>query len=263
MRRAALAWLLLAGPAMAEPAVQDIRFVTCPVYRDADAGKKSGCWLADDHEDGTRYDVSLSPTKPDWHYAMLVEGRLAKDQTKACGETVLDPVRVSVLDEPCPAVMVPADGFPGRRFSLPARNMRPLYEPRAPYPTPYQARDFSVPFAFDKAFITYQLGDYLIDQAVAYAVATKAARVEIVGYAATDPVTVSGHVLAERGETAKARAEVAAQWMTLLGVPADRVKVSWKTGAQPAPIDGADGLIEPSRRRVDIRVTPGEPPPGR
>ena len=29
-----------------------VRFVSCPVYRDADSGKKSGCWLADRRESG-------------------------------------------------------------------------------------------------------------------------------------------------------------------------------------------------------------------
>jgi outer membrane protein OmpA-like peptidoglycan-associated protein len=249
--------LMLTGPAMAEPAAQEIRFVTCPIYRDADFGKKSGCWLANNHEDGVRYDVSPSPTKPDWHYAILVEGRVAKSQKDVCGGVVLDPARVSVLDEPCTPVMIPAEGFPGRKFVLPTRNMRPLYEPRAPFTQPYQVREFSVPFEFDRSFVTYQLGDYLIDQAVAYAVATKAAKVEIVGYAATDPASVSGRRLAEHAEVAQARAQTAAQWMTLLGVPADRLRVSWKRGAQPAPIEGADGLVEPSRRRVDIRITPG------
>jgi hypothetical protein len=28
----------------------------------------------------------------------------------------------------------------------------------------------------------------------------------------------------------------------------------WRTGAQPSDAEGADGLAEPSRRRVDIEV---------
>ena len=72
MRGAALGLLLLTLPAQVEAQAAELRFITCPVYRDADAGKKSGCWLADNHEDGRRYDVSPSPIKPDWNYAVLV-----------------------------------------------------------------------------------------------------------------------------------------------------------------------------------------------
>ena len=36
---------------------QSVRFISCPIYRDADAGRKSGCWLSDDASSGTRYDV--------------------------------------------------------------------------------------------------------------------------------------------------------------------------------------------------------------
>src|SRR5690606_1416098 len=65
---AALA-LGLALPACATPAAPapedtgaELRFVTCPIYRNTDAGRKSGCWLADSPEDGQRYDVTRSPT---------------------------------------------------------------------------------------------------------------------------------------------------------------------------------------------------------
>ena len=257
MRIAALTLLALASPAMADPVAGQVLFISCPIYRDADAGKKSGCWLADDREAGRRFDVSLSPTKPDWNFAVLVEGRPAKDQADACGAEVLDPVRVSVLQEPCTRAMLPAEGYPGRRFVLPARNIRPLYEVRPPFEQPYRERTFLIPFEFGRSFITYQLGDYLIDQAVAYAVASQAARVEIIGYAATAPALVSGRTIVETADIAEARATVAAEWMTRMGVPKDRLQVSWKLAAEPVDMPGADGLTEPSRRRVDIRITPG------
>ena len=261
MKPAALALLLLAGPAAAAPGAQEVRFVSCPIYRDADAGKKSGCWLADDREDGRRFDVSPSPTKPDWNFAVLVEGRPAPDQADVCGGVVLDPVRVSVLEEPCTRAMLPAEGFPGRRFVLPARNIRPLYEARKPFAQPFRERTFSIPFAFGRSFITYQLSDYLIDEAVAYALASHAARVEVTGYAATTPAVVSGRTLAEPLQVAQDRAEAAAKWLTGLGVPADRLHLSWRGDADITAMPGADGLLEPSRRRVEIRVTPGTPPP--
>jgi outer membrane protein OmpA-like peptidoglycan-associated protein len=247
--------LLAAAPGLAQAA--ELRFVACPIYRDTDAGKKSGCWLADDPQDGRRYDVTPSPTKPDWNYAVLVEGRVSPDQADACGGVVLDPVRVSILPERCVRAMLPAETYPGRKFVLPERNVRPLYELRKPFPQPYAQKTFEIPFEFDRSFIVYQLSDYLIDQAVAYAVATHAAKVEITGWAATTPVTVSGRTLAEPAALARTRAEVAAQWMTSLGVPASHLSVRWRTGAQPIDMPGSDGLSEPSRRRVDIRITPG------
>lgn len=247
--------LMAAAPGVAQAA--ELRFVACPVYRDTDAGKKSGCWLADSPADGRRYDITPSPTKPDWNYAVLVEGRVAADQADVCGGIVLDPVRVSILPERCVRSMLPAEGYPGRKFVLPERNVRPLYEARKPFPQPYAVRTFEIPFEFGRSFIVYQLSDYLIDQAVAYAVATHAAKVEITGWAATTPVEVSGRTLAEAAALAKTRAEVAAQWMTSLGVPASHVSVRWRTGAQPIGMPGSDGLSEPSRRRVDIRITPG------
>ncbi len=249
--------LLAAAPAIAAPAAE-VRFVACPVYRDTDAGKKSGCWLADSPEDGRRYDITPSPTKPDWNYAVLVEGRPAADTADVCGGAVLDPARVSILtDIPCTRAMLPAETYPGRKFVLPERNVRPLYEARKPFPQPFTERTFEIPFEFGRSFIVYQLSDYLIDQAVAYALAVHARRVEITGWAATTPEVVSGRALVEPAGVARARAEVATQWMTSLGVPADRLSVRWRSGAQPVDMPGADGLTGPSRRRVDIRITPG------
>jgi hypothetical protein len=248
--------MLAAGPVAAAPAAE-VRFVACPIYRDTDAGRKSGCWLADSPADGRRYDVTPSPTKPDWNYAVLVEGRPGADQTDLCGGVVLNPVRVSILPEPCVRAMLPAEGYPGRRYILPERNVRPLYEPRPPFPKPYAARTFEIPFEFGRSFVVYQLSDYLMDQAVAYAVAVQARRVVITGWAATRPTVVSGHTLAEPAEIAKARSQAAATWMRSLGVPADRVVVRWRSDAQPIDMPGADGLAEPSLRRVDIQVTPG------
>lgn len=256
MRAAALILLLAAGPAVASPPAE-VRFVACPVYRDTDAGRKSGCWLADSPEDGRRYDVTSSPTKPDWNFAVLVEGRPSAAQPDLCGGVILDPVRVSILPERCVRAMLPAEGYAGRKFTLPQRNVRPLYEPRPPFPKPYAERTFEIPFEFGRSFVVYQLSDYLMDQAVAYAVAVHARRVEITGWAATRPSVVSGRRLAEPPDIARSRAEAAAEWMRRLGVPEDRLHVRWRLDAQPIDMPGADGLAEPSRRRVDIRITPG------
>jgi outer membrane protein OmpA-like peptidoglycan-associated protein len=248
----ALVMLALADPRAA--AADELRFVTCPVYRDTDAGRKSGCWLADEPTTGVLYDVTQSPTKPDWNRAILVEGIVAPRQDGACGGMTLDPVRVSILDSPCVRHMLPAEGFSGRTFVLPPRNVRPLSEPRPQPATPYRDRTFHVLFDFGRSFIVYQLSDFLIDQAVTYAKAVEARRVLVTGFAATRPVVVSGHELVEAPSLARARAELVAEWFRRAGIPADRIEVRWQGDAEVAPVEAADGLLEPSRRRVDIEV---------
>lgn len=143
-----------------------VRFITCPIYRDADAGKKSGCWLADDPASGTRYDVSLAPSKPDWNHEVLVEGRPSPSSRDACGGLVLGPVRTSILPGPCTRRMLPAEGYTGRKFVLPERNVAPMAIARTAPPPPYSARTFDLFYDFDSAFLIYQYDDYFLDQAI-------------------------------------------------------------------------------------------------
>jgi outer membrane protein OmpA-like peptidoglycan-associated protein len=232
----------------------ELRFVACPIYRDTDAGIKSGCWLADDPQTGLRYDVSLSPTKPDWNREVLVEGRATAEPSGACGGIVLRPARVSVLPGACTRAMLPAEGLPGRAFVLPARNVRPLSEPRRAPDPPYVDRSFHVPFDFDRSFVVYQLGDFLLDEAVTWTLAVKPARVRVIGHAATTPALVSGRMLMERPAVARERAERIAETLRRMGVPADRISTEWRDGSSPLGFAGADGLTEPSRRRADIVV---------
>ena len=250
--RLLLPLLALAGGAAAE--AQAVRFIACPVYRDTDAGRKSGCWLADETASGVRYDVSRSPTLPDWNFEILVEGEVAAEQDNACGGVVLAPVRVSVLPGHCTRHLVPAEGFPGRRFVLPPRNVRPLSEPRPPLTGPAETRTFHIPFDFNRAFLVYQLGDYLFDQAATYIRAANPRRIVVTGWAATRPSTVSGRELAEDPAIAEARAVLIREALLRMGVPADRIEMRHRTGAEPVDAEGADGLGEPSRRRADILV---------
>jgi len=239
----------------------ELRFIGCPVYRDTDSGKKSGCWLADDPMTGARYDISLSPTKPDWNFAILVEAAPAgvrEDGTDIapCGGIVLNPVRVSVLDQPCTRAMLPAEGYPGRAFLLPPRNVRPLYAPHDPVPQPYQARRFVIPFDFGRDFIIYQLADYYIDKAVNYALDIKAREVEITGYAATAPALVSGQSIVESENLARMRAERARNWMLMRGVPEDRIILKWRGTGETLPDEAMDGIASASLRRVEILIKP-------
>lgn len=247
---------LLIGAALLSEAAnaEQLRFITCPIYRDTDAGRKSGCWLADNLANGIRFDVSRSPTKPDWNYAVLVEG-VAMQIKSNCGGQVLDPVRVSVLtDQPCTRHQLPAEGFAGNAFVLPKRNVRPLSVVRALPPRPFKNQTFSIPFDYRASFLVYQLSDYLFDQAASYALAVKPREVIVTGWAATDPTSVSGRVIVEDISIAKQRAEIIAESLRRLGVPKNIIHVQWKAHARPSSMDGADGLIEPSKRRVDIEV---------
>lgn len=228
-----------------------VRFVGCPIYRDADSGKKSGCWLADDRDSGERYDVSLSPYKPDWNRAVLVEGRTTANPPTACGSPVLDPVRTSVLDQPCERHMLPAEGFPGRKFVLPRRNLSPTSAPPAAPAGPFGPRTFALFFEFDRSFVVYQYGDYLIDQAATWIAAAHPKKLVVTGYAATTPEDVSGQSLAERPEVAQERAELVAESLHRL-IPGLAIETRTSLAARPAELPDADSLPGQSQRRVEI-----------
>ncbi len=232
-----------------------VEFVSCPIYRDTDFGKKSGCWLADDHETGVRYDISPAPTKPLSNRAVLVEGHVTADATP-CGSIALGPVRVSVLDMPCTPHMLPAEGYPGRKFVLPPRNVRPLSEARPAPPKPYAAKTFYLFFGFNRDFITYQLNDYFLDKTIAYIRGVNASKVIVTGYGATDPTEISGIKMAENDQIAKTRAEEIAQAFRMLGVDPAKIETRWHNGAKPIDVEDSDGLPDSSRRRVEILVQP-------
>lgn len=230
-----------------------VRFIACPVYRDADSGKKSGCWLATDPASGKRYDVSLSPYKPNWDFAVLVEGRVSAAPNAPCGDTVLDPVRTSILPEQCVRHMLPAEGYPGRKFKLPPRNIQPLSVARAVPPGPYAERVFTTYFEWDRDFLVYQYDDFIIDNAVTWIRAAKPKKLVVTGFAASTPETVSGRQIAERPEVARERAESIAQTLRRL-LPGLPVETRWEAGAQPTSDPDADTIPGQSQRRAEIRA---------
>lgn len=230
-----------------------MRFIACPVYRDTDAGLKSGCWLATDPATGIRWDVTMSPHKPDWNRAVLVEGIVSAEDGSLCGAPALEPVRTSVLDQPCLRHMLPAEGFPGRRFVLPPRNVRPLANPPQVEPGDRTDRTFTLFFEFDRDFVVYQYSDYLLDQAAQWIRAAKPSRLVVTGYAASEPETVSGQVIAERPEVARERADKIALSLSRL-FPGMEIETHAVTGAQPNNHPDADGIAPQSQRRVEIRA---------
>jgi outer membrane protein OmpA-like peptidoglycan-associated protein len=250
--------LALAGSAVAQSAPPELQFVSCPIYRDTDAGKKSGCWLTDDHENGQRYDISQAPTKPDRRHAILVEGREQGGSILACGSKPLLPVRVSVLwDVPCTADQLPAEGFTGRKYALPVRNTRPTYEKQSVGQLDHP-RDFVIPFEYNSTFVTYQLADYYIQKLVNFALASHAKAITIVGYADTKPTMISGIRIAEPKTLAADRAALIKQWLVGLGVPPGVISI--RSAVDPATInhEAFDELLAPSRRRVEVRVVPAD-----
>jgi outer membrane protein OmpA-like peptidoglycan-associated protein len=257
MRRSAATILVfLAGFAATatagEQAAEPISFVSCPVYRDVDLGPKSGCWLATDPASGIRYDVGAGRSKPQWGREVLVEGIVSKTPNR-CGGVVLEPVRIAVLDGFCNKHMLPAEGFPGRAFQLPAEVLQQTWVPRPEPQPPLGPRQFVIFFGFDSSFPLYQYSEIILEKAALYARASKPSRIVVTGYAATDAYIVSGRSLAEDSGVARARANKVALALERLGVPASIIKVQWRSSPEPVP-GGDEGLVEPSKRRVVISM---------
>lgn len=250
----ALAALVLPGLAQAADSGTFVRYIACPIYRDTQAGRKSGCWLADYAASGTRYDVTLSPYKPDWNREVLVEGWVSDNgNTDACGAQVLDPVRTSILPGRCPRHMLPAEGYKGRPYSLPPRNIAPLSIARPVPPGPYGPRTFPIFFEFDRDFLVYQYDDYLIDKAVTWIRAAKPKKLVVTGYAATEPEIVSGREIAERPEMAQRRADAVALTLSRL-LPGMRIETRARLASTPLDTPDADNIPGQSQRRAEIEA---------
>ena len=230
-----------------------VQFVSCPIYRDTDAGRKSGCWLADDVSTGIRWDVTQSPYKPDYNFAVLVEGRVTDDSGELCGSPVLDPVRTSRLTIRCPGHMIPAEGYPGRSYSLPERNVAPAHVTRDVPPGPYGPRKFYTFYEFDRDFLVYQYDDFLIDNAITWIRAAKPEKLIVTGFAATDPVTINGVELFERAETAENRAKTVSLALSRM-LPDLTIETKWEMSAKPVDNPDADTLPMQSQRRVEIEA---------
>lgn len=237
-------------------------FVGCPVYRDTNSGRKSGCWLAVDPSSGIRYDISLGRTKPQIGREVLVEGRLRSAAASSgspaehspCGGAVLAPVVVSVLPSICPDFMLPAEGYPGRRFVLdPKVVLAPADVVEKLPPPPYGPRTWSIEFTYGSDFLQYQYSEIILDEIGRYIRASHPRRVEVIGYAMTRPRTISGRRLAEKPQMAEERAERVALALSRLGATPAMLHVTWRD--DPAPLTREAGLGEASQRRVDVRLS--------
>lgn len=237
-------------------------YVGCPVYRDTNSGRKSGCWLAIDPSSGIRYDISLGRTKPQIGHEVLIEGRLdspadpraSSPERVPCGGVVLAPVVVSVLPALCPSFMLPAEGYPGRRFVLdPKVVLAPADVPEKLPTPPFRPRTWSIQFTFGSDFLQYQYSEIILDQIGRYIRASHPRAVEVIGYAVTQPRIVSGQRLAEAPQLAKERAQRVALALSRLGATTAMLHVMSRDN--PPPLTQRPGLAEPSRRRVDVRLS--------
>jgi hypothetical protein len=230
-----------------------VSFIACPIYRDTDNGRKSGCWLATDPASGVRFDIARSRTKPQIGHEVLIEGTAAAGED-ACGGPLLSPAHVAVLDNVCPSVSLPAEGYPGRRFSVsPTAVLPPTDTPRPPISGPFIARDWAIEFGYSSDFLQYQYSEVILDEIARTVAAGHPKRVQVIGYAVTQQLLVSGHALREPRELARQRAEMVALALERLGVARPPMQVSWRLNPSPAAID--DAMPEPSRRRVEIHLS--------
>jgi hypothetical protein len=250
---------LLAGIAAlttAADTAETVSFVACPIYRDTDNGRKSGCWLADDPASGRRFDVTAAPTKPDWNHAILVEGFVNVAAGDPCGGVVVEPARVSVLEAGCTRHMLRAEGYKGRKFALPERNVRPLYEERAHAAKPFAAGRFTIPFDYRSSFVTYQLSDYYLDATINYALDVQPARITVTGHAQTRPANVSGTTIVEPAALARDRAELVKRALVMRGIPAESITVAQGKAGAPFVPAAFDGIAAAEQRRVDVLISP-------
>jgi len=253
IRFVGLVALFVGAVASAEaPDARVVTFVGCPIYRDTDLGRKSGCWLAEDPATGVRYDVTDAPTKPQVGRMSLFEGVVTQDGD-TCGGVVLRPVRSAVLDETCPTSIVPAEAYPGRRFVLPDEVLKPTWEPRELPKPPYSSQEFHIVFDYGNDFLIYQYAELILEKISLYAKASKPKAIVITGFAATQPIEISGRKLAEPAALAKARAEMAALALTRSGIDRKLLRIETNTRPQPIPNLGTP-TAEASKRRVTIQI---------
>jgi outer membrane protein OmpA-like peptidoglycan-associated protein len=237
---------------------QTVTFVACPIYRDTDAGRKSGCWLADDPRTGARYDVSDALVKPLLGREVLVEGVITQGDANACGGVVMGPVSVSVLNSECKAHLIPAEGHPSRRFVLPAKTLQPINVPRVAPPPPYETREYSIYFELNGDFLLYQHSEVIIDEAVTYIKAARPKRVMVTGYADTQGFDASGQRIRESMDIARARAAMLTEALLRLGVE-EKLIVQRTSGNAPDDELTKQGLKHAAKRRAMLRVE--MPPP--
>ncbi len=235
------------------------RFITCPVYRNADAGPKSGCWLGTDPATGEVFDITGGLTKPFDNRAVLVEGKIGDEDTNMCGAIVLRPVRTSVLlEDYCTPHSIPAEGYTGRRFILPKTRMSPTKVPRELPSAPFENTKFYILFHFNSDFLNYQYSEVMLEHISLMIKASHPKAVKITGYAATKSYRVSGRDLREPSKLALLRAKKVKLALSRLGVDEKIIELSMSDTPEPIELREVDlidnAVDEETKRRVDIEL---------
>jgi hypothetical protein len=230
---------------------QQRNFVACPVVRDT---KTVPCFLAEYEGElyylGIQQDITAEFHPPQLKHEVLVEGRIAEGP-RVCGGIPLQPLSISVIKElnlSCNTLLPAEPGIdapPAPRGAGPAS--RPLELERAPRQPLTGPQEFTVLYAFDDDYLDYR-GSEVVSGAIEYAKRIVASNVKVTGYRAAT-ILSNGQRLVEKAGLAEKRAQNIATILRGTGVRA--VAVGWQ--AEP---ELGDGLMDPSRRRVTILVTP-------
>jgi outer membrane protein OmpA-like peptidoglycan-associated protein len=219
------------------------QFVACPIVRDT---RTQPCWLAEYDGElfylGQQGGVANDFYPPQLGHLALVEGTVGTG--RMCGGTPLQPVKVSVLRELSPAcrTMLPAEDGIDAPPPVPA--------PRGDAPSWVRhdgPRDVTLYFDFDSDFFALHVTVALTEVAQLMA-DNGAVRVEVTGYRAATRLS-SGQLMTEREGIGGVRARKVADTLAGLGVSSSRIAVN-----APAAAELADGVNDPWRRRVDVRI---------
>src|SRR5262245_23319481 len=256
MRKALTVVLLLGASSLAsgtaarrndQPPANRRNFVACPIVRDT---KTLPCWLAE--YDGELYFLGLQGSSasefypPQLNHEALVEGTVT-NEPRVCGGIPLKPVRISVMAElnrACNTLLPAEDGMEAPA----ALSLRLTDDMRKPG-TDTAQREFTVPFDFDSDYLTLHT-TRIVAEAARVAKAMKAAKIEAQGYRATTWLS-NGKKFTEAQSIAEKRAKKVGEILVGLGLPAAIVSVNWK--GEP---EDCDGVTDPDRRRVTIKIVP-------
>jgi hypothetical protein len=216
-------------------------FVTCPIVRDT---ATLPCWLAEYNGElyylGSQGSSGSAFYPPQLGHEVLVEGAIVEGP-RICGAVPLNPVRVSVVTEinrACNTVLPAEQAFTSAPSPLAA--------------TPKFAdttREFLVPYDFDSDYLTLHTSR-LVLEAVRIAKATNASKVDVKAMRGATLLS-NGSVLVEKIAIVEARARHMGEHITTLGIPADRVSVTWQREPETP-----DGIADPQHRNVVITLQP-------
>jgi hypothetical protein len=227
------------APVPGAPPPDRRNFLACPVIRDTSTVP---CWLAEYDGEwyylGSQGSTSSAFYPPQLLHEVLVEATVA-DGPRVCGGIPLTNVEVSVrpeINRACNTIL-PAE---------PAWTAPP--SPVAPIPSfPDTTHEFRTPYDFDSDYLTLHT-TRIIHEVVRISRLVSPARVEVRGARAAALLS-NGHVMVEREDLGRVRAEELAVILKGLGIDASRVHVTWHDD-----VDRPDGVGDRQRRVVVVRL---------